>query len=100
VSKHLVWWRRKDEVDTDVCIVNPGHAMKCQFLTLLPFRTKCIWRVGTQDRSRNGDQEGKIVRLPSSPVNTAKIGDALNPTKCHAVVSCVWCCAESANCSE
>jgi len=45
-------------------------------------------------------KRGKFFRLPSSPVNTTKIGDALNHTKCHALISCVWCCVESANCSE
>ena len=58
VSERQVWWSREDEVDTDVCISNPEHTMKCQLLKFLPFRAKCIWRCGTQGRSRNDDQEG------------------------------------------
>lgn len=78
----------------------PGRAVKCQPVTSLPFPTKCIWRVGTQDRSRNSDQEGELFRLTSTPLNTTKIGDTLNPAKCRFVISCVWWCAETANCSE
>jgi len=77
VSKHQVYWRREDEIDKDLCIFKPGNAVKCQLLTSLLFPTKCIWRVGTQDRSRNGEQEGEIFRLPSGPVNTTKIA------RCH-----------------
>ena len=51
-----------------------------------------IWRVGTQVRSINGDHEEEIFRLPSSPVNTTKIGDALHPAKCRTVTSCVVLC--------
>jgi hypothetical protein len=78
-----------------LCIIKSRHAVKCQILTFLPFPTKCIWRVGIQDRSRNGDQEVEIFRLPPSLVITPNIGSALNPAKCCIVISCVVLCRVS-----
>jgi len=74
--------------------MNSGRAVKCQLLTSLPFPTKCLWRVGTQDRPRNGGQEGESFCLPSSSVNTTKIGNALNPAMCHIVISWVAFCSQ------